>query len=219
MSEAKIMDKIETATAKLAATLPDDRATLLELARATVQKYNAAILACDDTAETEANATYQAIVWKLNDCTFFGCDDSSRADAGGIVTAQHCAAEPGTTPLWGQRGEFLIMADGVAAVVTLTDSYSDTLWPHFAFHAVDPARDFISETGYQSHFCHPQGGKSVSQVATEIFAGLLKKNRRPMAKDYRKQSDLNSWPWLDIPADDNAPRTHESAKGQLAFGF
>ena len=98
------MDKIEAATAELAATLPDDREALLALAQATVQKYNAAILNCDNAAESEANATYQAIVWKMNGCTFFGCDDSGRKDAGGIVIAQHCGAKPGTIPLWGQRG-------------------------------------------------------------------------------------------------------------------
>ncbi|MDE2344604.1 MAG: hypothetical protein KGL63_14660 [Betaproteobacteria bacterium] len=213
------MDKIEAATAKLAALLPDDRAALLELARATVQQYNAAILAGDDTAETEANATYQAIVWKMNGGTFFGCDDSSREDAGGVVTAQYCAAEPGTIPVWGQRGEFLIVAEGVAAVVELTDSHSDSLWPHFSFYAVDNKQDFISETGYQSHFCHPQRGKHLEDLATEIFAGLLRTCRRPLSREYRERAALDSWAWLHFPTEEPQGGRREDAEGQFSFGF
>ncbi|WP_234730189.1 hypothetical protein [Acidocella facilis] len=213
------MDKIEAATANLAATLPDDRAALLRLARATVQKYNASILACDEVAETEANATYQAIIWKMNGGTFFGCEDSDREDAGGIVTAQHCAAEPGTIPVWGQRGEFLIVAEGVAAVVELTNSHSDSLWPHFSFHAVDNKQDFISETGYQSHFCHPQRGKHLEELATEIFAGLLRTHRRPLSREYRERAALDSWAWLHLPTKEPQGWQREEAEGQLSFGF
>jgi hypothetical protein len=59
----------------------------------------------------------------------------------------------------------------------------------------------------------------VSQLATEIFMDILKKNRRPLAKHYREQSNLKSFPWLRTAADDKAFKTHEEAEGQLAFGF
>jgi hypothetical protein len=212
-------DKHDVEAARIAASLPVSREALLSLARELVKKYHGAILAHDMEGADEASATNEAIIWKLTGGTFFGCKDSESPEAGGILVAEHCKAAPGAIPLWGQNGEFLIEVEGVRSVVEVSDGFGDSLWPQFAFHAVDTKRDFISETGFRSALPDPHYGMSVDEFARWLFAGFLKESRRPLTREYREQAKLEAWSWLCQVGDAAQDRCHEDAGGQLAFGF
>lgn len=210
---------MDAKSARIAATLPASREALLCLARDLVNKYHAAILAHDQVGADAASATNEAVIWKLNGGTFFGCLDRENPEAGGNLVFAHCRAIPGAVPLWGQNGEFLIEVDGVRAVVEVSDGFGDSLWPQFAFHAVDTKSDFISETGYRSAMLETQYGKSVDEFVRWHFAGFLKENRRPLAREYREQGKLETWSWMSPAEVTVKDRRHEDAGGQLAFGF
>lgn len=123
--------------------------------------------------------------------------------------------------MWGQLGEFLIMVNGVRAVVEVDDGFGQ-FRIHLGFHAVDPAAPFISETGFRSHFDYMQPGDTVDNMARAVFAEYLAEQRRPLAQAFRA-----SWaakeprPWLGeaLPYPAFAERAFEDKGGQMAFGF
>jgi hypothetical protein len=121
--------------AELLAELPADRDGLLTAAVAAVVQIDAAVMHGDGAAAELAGDRYEAIIWKLNGGTNFGCmaDD----EAAGRVIERHCAAVPGEVPLWGQRGQFLAVAGDVRALVEYEAGYGGPLWAHFQFHAID----------------------------------------------------------------------------------
>lgn len=89
--------------AELLAELPADRDGLLAAAVAAVVEIDAAVMRGDGAAAEQAGDRYEAIIWKLNGGTNFGCmaDD----EAAGHVIERHCAAVPGEVPLWGCKPE------------------------------------------------------------------------------------------------------------------
>ncbi|WP_193387859.1 hypothetical protein [Xanthomonas phaseoli] len=187
----------EQYAADLAAELPAEGGELLAVTAAAVGELHAAVLEHDGAGAERAAQRYEACVWKLNGGTFFG----SNADesAAGRVIERHCRAEPGLIPMWGQRGEFLIVVDGIRALVEF-DAGFGLLHCHFAFHAVDLDRPFISGTGYRSHFETAQGGMTVDQVAAAVFGQYLaEKNGRVMidAGDRDRLADEALPGWLD----------------------
>lgn len=107
----------DIAAATLAAAIPGDRLGLLDVAAEALKAMHMAILARDTAAAEKAADRHDAAVWKLNGGTFAGSLDRSNPKAGGTLAEQHCRAEPGTVPMWGQSGEFPIAVNGIRAVV------------------------------------------------------------------------------------------------------
>lgn len=173
-------DTRDEKAAELAADLPSESAELLAVALVAVGELHAAVLASDGAGAERAADRYDAAVWKLNGGTFFG----SMGDecAAGCVIERHCRAMPGSVPMWGQGGEFLIAVDGIRALVEFEAGFG-LMHSHFQFHAVDLDRSFISQTGYRSHFDTAQGGMTVDQVATAIFRAYLAEQKRPLMLD------------------------------------
>lgn len=185
------------ATGKIAAELPESRSGLLAVGLAAVAACHAAVMAEDKVGLEAANARYEAVVWKLNGGTFFGCCDSANPDASGSVIKRYCSAKPGEIPMWGQAGEFLVAVAGVRCLVEFSTGFGSLMSAHFQFHAVDLAGPFISETGYLSHFEHPRSGLTVEQLACEIVSDRLKKHRRYIrAEEQTKLAAKPLRPWL-----------------------
>ncbi|MGF6440085.1 hypothetical protein [Paraburkholderia youngii] len=204
-----------------AASLPADRRGLLDEALQAVRALDAAVLASDVDAANAAADSYDAAVFKLNGDTFFGCNQPSNPEAGGILAENHCKAAPGVAPMWGQCGEFLITASGIPAVVGVADGFG-RFRACFGFHVVNPHGPFISETGYISHFAVYRQGQTVQEVAAAVFSELLAtdgiKVLRPDARE-RKASDP-SWSWMDAPQLPCAQDfTYKETGGQFAFSF
>ena len=167
-------DERDELMAELAASMPTDRVGLLDLARAAVAELHAGVMACDDAAVERATTRYEAVTWKLNGGTFFGCQGGP--EAAGCVIDRHCSAAPGDVPCWGQAGQFLVEVEGLRALVDFGGGVG-VMGSHFEFNAVDLDKPFISETGYRSHFDRLRGGMTVDAVAAAIFAAILKEKR------------------------------------------
>ncbi|MEO9230384.1 MAG: hypothetical protein ABI216_15770 [Devosia sp.] len=209
----------ELQAATLAATLPDDCSALLAVAAGAVAALHGAILAGDEAAAKAQARRYDAVVWKLNGGGFFGCR-SLDPEAGGNLAEAHCRAAPGTVPMWGQYGEFLIEVSGIRAVVEVCSGFG-RLCVGLNFYAVDVAAPFISETGLGSHFDTVRGGHTVEDVARAAFTGYLAQKRRRIAPEYRERlAAPGRWSWIEDEAGEaGAGRSYEEADGQIGFSF
>lgn len=203
--------------AELLAALPADRDGLLAAAVAAVVEIDAAVMRGDGAAAEVAGDRYEAIIWKLNGGTNFGCmaDD----EAAGRVIERHCAAVPGDVPLWGQRGQFLAVAGDVRALVEYEAGYVGPLNAHFQFHAVDLDRPFISATGYRSHFDTARGCMTVDEVARGILAAMLAEKKRPVLIEASYRDRLADAPLPDWLAGLVPPARREPATVTIPPGF
>lgn len=212
-------DERQDKAAKIAAELPDDSAALLDCAAEAVRQFDAAVMACNDDAADAALDRYDAVVWKLNGGTFSSC--KAHDDAPAYVVQRHCAAEPGTVPIWGQHGEFLITVQGIRAVVEIGDGFGRK-FAHYRFHVVDVDSPFISETGFLSHFAPVMGGVTVKEAAERYMAAFLKERGRvlisPDSRRFCKAREPR--PWLaELTAPQIAPQVYQLDNGQMAFAF
>ena len=203
--------------ADLLAALPADRDGLLAAAVAAVVEIDAAVMRGDGAAAEVAGDRYEAIIWKLNGGTNFGCmaDD----EAAGRVIERHCAAVPGDVPLWGQRGQFLAVAGDVRALVEYEAGYGGPLNAHFQFHAVDLDRPFISATGYRSHFDTARGCMTVDEVARGILTAMLAEKKRPVLIEASYRDRLADAPLPDWLAGLVPPARREPATVTIPPGF
>jgi hypothetical protein len=203
--------------AELATTLPEGEDELLETAASAVARYDQAVVSGDDAGATVAAQLVDAVVWKLNGGTMFGC--KADEDAAGCRVDRFCAAPAGAVPRWGQRGEFLVKVAGVRAVVEVDDNLSRGVH-HFAFHAIDPHALFISETGYRSHFTAAVAGSTVDAVARGLMAALVRSEGKCMLSAQARTTFRRTWSWLDgAPEVGVSLEVFEEDGGQLAFGF
>lgn len=204
---------------QLAAMLPEVGSALLDVAMQAVVELDGAVRAGNDSAVALATARYDAVVWKLNGGTFFGC--AGGPDAPAAVVGRHCAAVPGAVPLWGQRGEFLVEAEGIRAVVRM-EGRGFSWMHHFEFHAIDPDTPFISETGYRSHFARPVGECTVDEAAALHLRAILAEKGRVMIEAERRAAIAagERFPWVrkvaPVPV---AVSAYVEQGGQFAFAF
>lgn len=204
---------------QLAAALPEAAPALLDVAMQAVRDIDAAVRAGDDPSLALATARYDAVVWKLNGGTFFGCDGGPNASA--AVVGRHCAAVPGAVPLWGQNGEFLIEVEGIRAVVRVEGPRFSWM-NHFEFHAIDPDTPFISETGYRSHFARPVGECTVDDAAALHLRAILAEKGRVMIEVKRRPEIAagERFPWVRVVAPvPAAVSAYVEQGGQFAFAF
>lgn len=188
------MDRHEAAAA-VAVSLPDGRDALLASAVGAVADLHQAIIEGDGGKAALASLRYEAVVWKLNGGTHFACNADEKS--AGRVVERHCRALPGTVPMWGQRGDFLVTVDGVRCRVEFGDGFGPGTSCHYAFHVVDLDGPFFSETGYRSHFDSAQCGQTVDAAASAIIAGFLKKHRCYLGADVRQRLAQEALPtWL-----------------------
>lgn len=179
----------------LAELLPATQAELLAVAVEAVAAAHAAVLVGDDLAGQLANERYQAVIWKLNGCTHNGSFEDNKAP--GRVVEDHCRAQPGTVPMWGQAGSFMIMVDGVRCWIDFARGFGSVMDCHYEFHAVDLDGPFFSETGYRSHYDQVQAGQTVDQAACAIVRAFMAKQRRYLAQDAQERLAKDALPaWL-----------------------
>lgn len=210
----------DAAIIELAATMPDERARLLDVAKRAIEALNTAVLACDEIAANVADDHYEAAAWKLNKGTFFGYKQPSNKEAGGILAENHCRAKPGAVPMWGQCGEFLINVSGIPALVEAKDGVS-RFSVCFIFRAVDLDGPFISETGYLCQFEQFEYGRTVEEIAIASFTAILiKSGRRLLGPEARKRRANDRAAWLDASqVTSNRNLVFKEPGGQFAFGF
>ncbi len=137
----------ERSTGHLPGTFPE----ALPYYRALLDKHHAAMLAADvdETMRLRKEADNLALRLNHGDPGIL-----AGPDAPGCALARETAAAPGSVPLWGQKGSFIVTVSGARVRIEMDGIFgigaSFAYWPGFSAHAIDRDRPFISQTGYRS---------------------------------------------------------------------
>lgn len=173
--------------------LPAERGELEQLAGDMLQLFNDAMIAASARDIETSALRYSAVVYRLNGDTFMG---SGTKEGPGGQLRKLLAARPGVVPGWGQAGEYLLEVENMRLRVEV-DPWGINGTHSLSFHAVDASAKFISETGYMSHFLHPDQhvGKEFAQAARAEVEGLLRGERKPRAirEDERDKVSVPAW--------------------------
>lgn len=156
------------------ATLPSGQEELLLAARKAAYELHCAFMQGDVLRAGFADERYQAVIWKLNGGTFIGAMSSDIAP--GNLVERFCRAAPEEIPGWGQSGVFSIEVNQIRAQVKYKWLGQGRV--HYEFTALDKG-DFISETGFRSHFDSWMAGHTVEQAAAVIFQKYLALGVKP----------------------------------------
>ncbi len=198
----------------LAVDLPDSECGLLETAIMSVNELHNAVISENEAKVIAAVDKYNAVIWKMNGGTFFGCKKDD--DAPGYVIERHCRASSGSVPKWGQSGEFAIEVNNIRAWVIVRHGYIGTM-VHFQFHAVDLNKPFISQTGYRSHFNEMILGIGVDEAAREIMEYFLNEKTCEIDEKYSNKLSKEKLPeWLSLL---DPPPERNSAKEEIPPGY
>ncbi len=174
--------------------LPAERAELEQLAGDMLQLFNDAMIA-GSARDIETSALrYSAVVYRLNGDTFMG---SGTKDGPGGKLRKHLAAPAGVVPGWGRAGEYLLEVGGMRMRVAV-DPWGINGVYSLSFHAVDASSKFISETGYMSHFLHPDQhvGQELGHAVRVEVEALLQGERKPRAIREEERSKITVPAWL-----------------------
>lgn len=111
-------------------------------------------------------------------------------DAPGYALARSFAPKPSQVPLWGQTGRFCVEVSGISVAIELEGMFgigSGThFWPGFAARAVDPAKRFISETGYRSFlgiYTPPEAGTTPDAHVCRVIGAYISQDLRGRLRD------------------------------------
>ncbi|MCE1119140.1 hypothetical protein, partial [Pseudomonas sp. NMI795_08] len=182
----------------LLAELPPatERAELERIAGEAKAVFNDAVRVGDAARADLALLGWDAVVYRLNGDTFFGCDadDGSRTHL-----LKHLAAKPGQVPGWGQDGEWLTEVQGLRIRVKARN------WMHggtsLDLFAVDLDQPYLSPTGFRAHSMDARqwhGYEFGTAVRLEIERQLPHKDwqLKPIAAEdraFRAEHDLPAW--------------------------
>jgi len=218
MDMMRIGDQDESTIAEIAATLPDNEAGMIEQARQAIAAFDRAVMRGDSQAATQAADRYDAVTWRLNNGTFFGCR-SSDVSAGSRVE-RACSKAPGEVPGWGQKGAFVVSVNGMRAIVE-THPHSLRYAQWLNFHAIDLERRFLSETGFRSHLQPFTPGVTIQQAARDYIAASQAGNHYGVA--IREPHTLSQvikarQPWVRRTlCDMDEPVSYQENDGQLGM--
>lgn len=133
------------------AHLPGTMSEAIPFYRALIRDHHAAMLAATVEEAIRLRKEAHLLARKLNG----GAPGIIAGDdAPGCRLASETAAPSGEAPLWGQDGRFMIDVEGVQIDIEMEGIFgigaTAMPWPGFSARAVDPAKPFISGTGYRS---------------------------------------------------------------------
>ena len=161
-NEQRQMDR---ATAHIPGTMEE----ALPLYRNMIVQHHAAMQAADIEQAMSIREEAHLLAAKLNGGT---CGIIAGPDAPGCILERESAAAPGSVPLWGQAGEFVVTVGAMRVRIDLHGMFgigsTFCLFPGFFAHAVDRDRPFLSETGFRSFL--GVSGQLVPGMTTEDFA-------------------------------------------------
>ena len=134
-----------------------------------IEKHHAAMQAADIEQAMSIREEAHLLAAKLNGGT---CGIIAGPDAPGCILERKSAAPPGSVPLWGQAGEFVVTVGAMRVRIELHGMFgigsTSCLFPGFYAHAVDLDRPFLSETGFRTFL--GVSGQLVPGLTTEDFA-------------------------------------------------
>jgi hypothetical protein len=161
-NEQRQMDR---ATAHLPGTMEE----ALPFYRRMIDKHHAAMQTAGIEQAMSIREEAHQLAAKLNGGT---CGIIAGPDAPGCILERESAAPPGSVPLWGQAGEFIVTVGAMRVRIELNGMFgigsTSCLFPGFYAHAVDLDRPFLSETGFRTFL--GVSGQLVPSLTTEDFA-------------------------------------------------
>ena len=131
--------------------LPADLTDALPYYRSLVESHHTATLAVDFTETLRIRKEARNLAQRLNhgDPGILAVVDSP-----GRTLERETVPQPGSVPLWGQKGKFCVDVCAMRVRVELDGMFGigmlSGFWPGFSANAVDFDRPFLSETGYRS---------------------------------------------------------------------
>lgn len=165
--------------------LPDTLEAGAVALRTVIERFNAAMLAGDEKAWTQAEGDAQAIAAALNGGTTFGiCAGDDRS---GNKLETMTAAPAGTVPIHGQAGEFVLAMDGYSVRVEVDGMFGCA--HGFEIHSLDGKACPISETGYRSFAGAGYGGCGGLEVEPFIRAVIAAHLKPAPKKAKRKKGE------------------------------
>lgn len=213
---ASTVETRETTAARVARTLPGDDANRVAVARAALEAAHQAILDDDEAAFETAVQRYDGVVYALNGFTF----SSSETDEGAATRLRRAlAAAPGTVPMWGQAGEFLLDHAGVRAIVQMNGGFG--MWGYCSLRAASAAGLFVSDTGFLSLMGKQPVLTCTVEEASRLWleAEIANRGRVALSAQYRERDYPALYPWLGEEAEATSAPIYREASGQMAFGF
>lgn len=201
---------------EIAGSLPFGDQDLLRAARAATLDYDAAIRRDDSNAANQAAAIYDAVVFKLNGMTNFGC--VAGPEAPGYVVARYCATEPGEPGRWGAAGAFVVQNDQVRAVLKNDGGWGIT--GGYSWHVIDLDKPFFSNTGYLSSTSLPIiWGAAFPRAALIHMEAIIRGERRlvPIPADAWVRTRPSEFPWVFETPKSAMPRADLSKGDVMAF--
>ena len=181
--------KFERETAHLPGTFDE----ALPFYRELIERNHAAMLAADVIETMRLHDEAHKLALRLN-----GGEPGIIAhdNAPGYVLERGTAADPGTVPLWGQTGDFIITVGAMRVRIELEGMFGIgcgiSFWPGFSAHAVDYDRPFLSPTGYRSFLgihADPQPGLTPDAFTREVIDAYVERELKgkllPIAPRYR----------------------------------
>lgn len=183
----------EMAEAERIAYLPATMEAAIPFYRELLARHHAAMMAGDEERTEAIREEAHDLACRLNgDRGHFGI--LGGPDAPGCVLERETAAPPGTIPLWGQVGDYIVQVggmririeqDGIFGVCSGWD-----FWMAFGAHIVDQDKPFLSETGYRSFLSYygpmKPGGITPDQFARSACAEYIEEERTPARKRKKK---------------------------------
>lgn len=161
-NERRQMDR---ATAHLPGTMEE----ALPFYRRMIERHHSAMQAAEIEQAMAIREEAHNLAAKLNGGT---CGIIAGPDAPGCILERESSAAPGSVPLWGQAGEFVITVGAMRVKIELHGMFgigsTSCLFPGFYAHAVDWERPFFSETGFRTFL--GVSGQLVPGLTTKDFA-------------------------------------------------
>jgi len=161
------------------AYLPSTMDEAIPYYRKLIERHHAAMLTGDEAAAMKIREEAHDLAVKLNGGNPGICGSP---DAPAYQLERATEAPAGTTPMWGQTGEFTIAVCNMRVRVEQDGLFgtgaSTSAYPGFAAHAVDYEKPFLSETGYRSFLgCHAAfaPGMTPDAVACEMVRAYVER--------------------------------------------
>lgn len=183
--------EFERSTGHLPGTFPEALAHY----RALLAKHHAAMLAADVDETMRLRKEADNLARRLNHG-----DPGILAgpDASGCALARETAAAPGSVPLWGQKGSFIVTVSGARVRIEMEGIFGlcgrFAYWLGFSAHAIDVDRPFISPTGYRSFLgihAEPAASMTSDAFAADVLAAYVAKELKgrlvAIAPGYRER--------------------------------
>lgn len=131
--------------------LPSNYDAAIPFYRGLIEQHHAAMVAADadEMMRLREEAYHLALRPNGGEPGTLANDDSP-----GYVLARSTRAVPGTFPLRGQEGDFLVTVGTMRVRIVMNGMFgiasSTCYWPGFGAYAVDQDRPFLSEAGFRS---------------------------------------------------------------------